>query len=253
MNNAIGTVGPHLSSPPAEILTGATLFLDLDGTLFDLVERPDDVRAGPGILTLLERLGRKLEGRLAVVSGRSIQQVDQILGQLAENLAVSGSHGCEHRWQGFHARPLRPTALETAAMRFQAFAQEWPGVLVEEKSFGVALHYRQAPQAETAAKALATALACELALHLQQGKMVTELRVAGSDKGGAVRRLMRWPPMAGTIPVFAGDDLTDEAGFAAARRLGGHGILIGEPRPTAADFGLPSPPALREWLWGALQ
>lgn len=253
MRTANGGIGIQLPLPPAEILEEATLFLDLDGTLFDHVERPDSVRADPGLQTLLEALERKLEGRLAVVSGRSVQQVDDILGSFAKSIAVSGSHGCEHRWNGVHAHPVRPTALDAAAFRFQAFARDWPGVLVEEKSFGVALHYRMAPRAETAAKNLAAALAEDLGLHLQHGKLMAELRAPGNHKGDAVLRLMRQPFMAGTTPVFAGDDVTDEAGFAAARQLGGHAILIGEQRPTAANFGLPSPSALREWLWGAVR
>lgn len=138
-------------------------------------------------------------------------------------------------------------------MRFRTFALDYPGALVEEKSFGVALHYRMAPQAEAAAKSLAVALSDELDLHLQEGKMVVELRVAGGDKGAAVQRLMRRSPMTGTSPVFAGDDVTDESGFAAARELGGHAILIGEPRPTAANFALSSPRALREWLREAVR
>lgn len=190
---------------------------------------------------------------MAVVSGRSLQQIDTILGACAESLAISGSHGCEHRWKGVHARPERPFSLDTAADRFRTFSQDCPGVLVEEKSFGVALHYRTAPQAEGAARSLAHDLAEELDLYLQEGKMMVELRVAGGDKGAAIQRLMGRPPMMGTIPIFAGDDITDEPGFAAVRELGGHAILIGEPRSTAANFGLPSPGALREWIMEAVR
>ena len=128
-----------------------------------------------------------------------------------------------------------------------------PGLLVEEKSFGVALHYRLAPEAEAEARILAAALAEELDLCLQPGKMVAELRVAGGDKGRVVHRLMDRPPMRGTRPVFVGDDVTDEAGFVAARALGGHGVLIGAARATAADHRLDSPAALRAWLAEAVR
>lgn len=204
--------------------------------------------ADAAVVALLARLIERLEGRLAIVSGRSLQQVDRILGDIAGEMAVSGSHGCEHRWQGVVAYPERPASLDTAASRFHAFAAGRDGVLVEEKSFGVALHYRLNPAAGAEAAALADALGDTLDLHVQRGKMMVELRVGGGDKGLAVRRLMARPPMMGTRPVFAGDDLTDEAGFVAARAAGGHGILVGQPRETAADYGIASPAALRGWL-----
>jgi trehalose 6-phosphate phosphatase len=229
-------------------LDRATLFLDLDGTLLDLVQRPDEALADEDTRNLLRALNYKLEGRLAVVSGRSLEQVDRILGPGAAEIAVSASHGCEHRWNGIHARPERPASLGTVAARFRAFARQWPAVIIEEKSFGVALHYRTAPEAAGPADALAQSLAEQTGLHFQQGKMVAELRVAGGDKGAAVHRLMGRASMAGSSPLFAGDDLTDEPGFCAARELGGDAILVGEPRRTRANFGLRSPASLRQWL-----
>lgn len=249
----IGLPCLQLPAPPLSILDKATLFLDLDGTLLELVDQPDAVRADAGLRTLLIALRRKLDGRLAIVSGRSLEQIDFILGECAADLAISGSHGCEHRWNGILARPERPRMLDEASSRLRQFAQGKPGVLVEEKSFGVALHYRMAPDAEAQAHGLASALAGQLELELQRGKMMVELRVAGGDKGRAVQRLMDRAPMKGTAPVFVGDDVTDEAGFAAARELGGHAILIGAPRATSANFSLSSPAALREWLWEAVR
>ncbi len=234
------------------VLKNATLFLDLDGTLFDLVDSPDDVRADAHTQTLLERLLNHLNGRLAVVSGRSLAQIDSMLGATASDLWISGSHGCEHRWQGVTERPARPPALDEAAAQFHAFAHDRPGVLVEEKSLGVAVHYRVTPQAEAAALTLARELASQHGLLLQHGKMMAELRVGSADKGSAILGMMSRPPMAGTIPVFAGDDVTDEPGFEAVRGLGGHGVLVGEPRLTAANYGLSSPTEVRQWLWGAL-
>lgn len=244
---------PQLPAPPLTVLKEATLFLDLDGTLVELADHPDAVRADAGLRILLTELRHKLEGRLAIVSGRSLQQIDEILGECAADLAISGSHGCEHRWKGVLARPNRPSSLDEAASRLRQFAEGRPGVVVEVKSFGIALHYRMAPLVEAEALALATVLAHEFELYRQLGKMMVELRVAGGDKGIAVQRLMDRAPMKGTAPVFAGDDVTDEAGFAAARELGGHAILIGSPRVTLADFSLPSPGALRDWLRAAAQ
>lgn len=242
-----------LPSPPLALLDRATLFLDLDGTLLELVEHPDEVRADADLCNLLARLGSRLDGRLAIISGRSLEQIDAILGESAAGLALSGSHGCEHRWNGVLAQPIRPLTLDEAAARMRRFARDREGVLVEEKSFGAALHYRMAPAVEKDAHALARLLSDELELSLQQGKMMVELRVAGGDKGTAVQRLMSRAPMKGTTPIFAGDDVTDEAGFASARALGGHAILVGSIRESAADFALPSPAALREWLREAVQ
>lgn len=202
---------------------------------------------------LLAQLRDKLDGRLAIISGRSLEQIDSILGECAHYLALSGSHGCEHRWKGVYARPIRPSSLDEAAARMRRFAEGRSGVLVEEKSFGVALHYRMAPNVQAEAHVLVTALAEELELCLQSGKMMVELRVSGGDKGLAIHRLMDRAPMKGTAPIFAGDDLTDEAGFVVVRELGGHAILIGLPRDTSANFNLPSPSALRDWLWTAVR
>jgi trehalose 6-phosphate phosphatase len=238
----------HLPRPPVDLLQGGSLFLDLDGTLLELVDDPGTVRADARLRGMLVALAARLDGRLAVISGRSLAQVDAILGEAAAGLALSGSHGCEHRWNGVLAQPERPAALDEATAQMRAFASARDGVLVEEKSFGVALHYRQAPELEQQATALTSALAEGLGLTCQPGKMVAELRVAGGDKGRAVRQLMARHPMRGTRPVFVGDDLTDEPGFAAARELGGHGILIGPARATAANYGFPTPAELRAWL-----
>jgi trehalose 6-phosphate phosphatase len=148
-----------LPFPPPDLLDGASLFLDLDGTLFELVDDPGSVRADEPVRDLLAALAGKLEGRLAVVSGRSLEQIDTILGDVAAKLAVSGSHGCEHRWRGVLARPNRPETLDRAAERLRAVVDEQSGTLVEEKSFGVVLHYRMNPAAESAARALARELA----------------------------------------------------------------------------------------------
>lgn len=212
------------------------------------MDSPDAVRADSALIELLAKLTASLDGRLAVVSGRSIEQIDAILGEASYDLAISGSHGCEHRWKGVLAQPTRPKSLSHAVGRFKEFANGHQGLLVEDKSFGVALHYRLNPAMEDRARSLAEAVAAEFDLHLQTGKMMVEVRVAGGDKGRAVHLMMNRPPMRGTTPIFIGDDATDEPGFAAARELGGHGILVGERRVTTADFAVGSPAELRAWL-----
>ncbi|NMN05538.1 MULTISPECIES: trehalose-phosphatase [unclassified Novosphingobium] len=228
------------------------MFLDIDGTLLELADDPDAVRADGATRALLGDLARRLDGRLSMVSGRSLEQIDRILGPIAQALPVTGSHGLEYRWNGVWARPERLPVLEDVARDFNTLARTWHGCLVEEKSFGVAFHWRLAPEAQQPAQALAVHLAQAHALKIQHGKDLVELRMPGGDKGQAVRRMMARPGMAGTQPVFFGDDLTDEAGFAAARALGGHGVLVG-PRAldgssTAATLSLPSPAAVRAFL-----
>jgi len=229
-----------------------SLFLDFDGTLVDIAERHDAVVVEPSLGRLVTALADRLDGRVAVVSGRSADAILTYLGtEGATPFAVAGSHGLELRWSdGRSEAPLRPDGLDEAIAAFEALADAHPGVVVELKPFGAALHYRQAPDAGPACDALAEVAAERTGFAIQHGKMVVELRASGADKGDAVRRFMGEPPMAGTRPVFVGDDLTDEAGFRAADELGGWGVLVGGPRPTAARYRLADVEAVHEWLGG---
>lgn len=238
----------HALAPPPDARAGWSLFLDLDGTLLELIDDPDQVIADDVLRSLLAQVAERLEGRLAIVSGRSIAQLDGILGPVAHLVALSGSHGSEHRWRDMSAHPVRPDALDEAYVRLSDFAQARSGVLLENKSYGVALHYRQVPEIEPEAQAFVAALADTLDLKYQPGKMMSELRMPGGDKGKAVHMLMARAPMAGTRPLFVGDDYTDEPGFEAARELGGAGVLVGDREPTAATHGLADPAAVRAWL-----
>ncbi|WP_439532145.1 trehalose-phosphatase [Polymorphobacter sp.] len=240
----------HLPHPPADLRRSATLLLDFDGTLVDIADDPDGVIVDSGLIDLIAALAREQGDRLAIISGRSIAQLDALIGAPARTLAVSGSHGTEYRWQGYQAQSTRPASLDLVEAEMRAAAATHSGSIVERKSFGVALHYRLAPDFEPRALALARQLADQFGLVVQEGKMVAEVRVPGSDKGLAVRTLMARPEMTGTRPVFVGDDVTDEHGFEAARALGGVGILVGLPRPTAATYGLADPAAVRRWLAG---
>ncbi len=228
-----------------------SLFLDFDGTLVDIADRHDAVVVGSRVRRLVAALAKRLEGRLAVVSGRP---ADDIVAYLhAEDsvppFAIAGSHGLELRWtDGRREAPPRPAALDRTLAEFHALAAEHPGVVVEEKPFGAALHYRQAPGAGPACDALADLIARRTGFAVQHGKMVCELRSDGPDKGDAVRRFLSEPPMAGAPPLFVGDDLTDEAGFAAAEQAGGAGILVGAARETAASYGLADVAAVHSWL-----
>lgn len=245
-DDARAASGAPLRRPPTDLLRGAALFLDFDGTLVDIQPMPDAVSVGDRLHNLIAQLADRLEGRVAIVSGRSIEQLDALFGGLT--LATSGSHGAELRAAGGPGDvPERPRAFDTVIATMRAFADANPGVVVEVKSLGVGLHYRGAPGAEQAAKALASRLAADTDLSLQEGKMVYEVRVPG-DKGQAIARFLDDAPFAGARPVFLGDDLTDEPGFAAVARAGGVGILIGPPRDTAASYRLDDVADVLEWL-----
>lgn len=240
-----------LLPPPADLLIGAALFLDFDGTLVELAETPDAIRLPDTLRPLLERLAERLEGRLAIVSGRAVADLDGHLGRCG--VAVSGSHGLELRFADGQALPLAlPEALEEAREALTALAAKDPRLLVEHKPASVALHFRKAPERAGEAEAYVAEVAERTGLCVQPGKMVLELRPHGADKGDAVRRLMTEPPFTGARPLFVGDDLTDEHAFAAAAALGGAGILVGPARQTAAAWRLESVEAVTAWLSGAV-
>ena len=242
------TAGPD--APPPLSLAGTALFLDFDGTLVELAEAPDLIEVPDTLSRLLERLSERLEGRLAIVSGRSIADVERHLGRTA--FAVSGSHGFELRLaDGRSLAGAAPELLGGVRRDVARFAATAPGLLVEEKPAGIAVHYRRAPQEAGRVAAFLAGVAERAGLVLQRGKMVVELRPPGADKGEALRRMMTEPPFVGARPLFVGDDLTDEHAFAAAAALGGAGVLVGTPRETAAHWRLPDVAAVVRWLEAA--
>jgi trehalose 6-phosphate phosphatase len=237
----------RLQPPPLDLLDGAALFLDFDGTLVDLAATPDSIRVSPELGPLLERLRRRLDGRLAIVSGRSLADLERHVP--ASGIAFSGSHGVELRLAGGTALPLSvPIGLDDVQDRVAAFAAGAEGLLVEEKPAGIALHYRLAPEWAGPAAAFMSALAAERGWAVQPGNMVVELRPTGATKGDALRAFMTEPKFAAARPVFVGDDLTDEHAFEAAAGLSGAGILVGPARRTAARYRLDSVQAVAEWL-----
>jgi trehalose 6-phosphate phosphatase len=236
-----------LPPPPSSLLEGAALFLDFDGTLVELADGPDAIRVPPELAGLLRRLSERLDGRLALVSGRGISDLAKYVD--CADLAISGSHGLEIR----HARrkivaPDIPPAMTDAVRAIQRFAEGVEGLIVENKSMGIALHYRQAPELEPRVLAFMRDVAQEAGLAIQHGKMMTELRPKGADKGDAVRAFMTEPKFASARPIFVGDDLTDEHAFEAAAALGGGGVLVGPTRQTAASWRLDGVPDVARWL-----
>jgi trehalose 6-phosphate phosphatase len=232
--------------PPLAELERPALFLDLDGTLAAIEPRPEDVGPQPWRTRLLLELQDRLDGRLAVVSGRTLEDVDRILEGAAP--AVAAVHGLvRRRHDGTLVRTAPHPGLARARQQAAALAARHPGLRIEDKGLSLALHFRFAPDLEPLVLDNARRIAREQGLKLQPGSMVAELTTPGLDKGGAVRAFMAEPPFAGALPVFVGDDVTDEDGFDAVRAEG-IGVLAGPARPTRAIRRLDGVDAVREWL-----
>lgn len=239
-------VAPQLPPPPVALLRPA-LFLDMDGVLAPLAATPDAVVPDARRTAVIRDLAERLNGRVAIISGRTIAEIDRIAESAAAS--ASGVHGLERRRaDGSLDRAEADPAVRDAVAAFHDFARTRPGMIVEDKAVSAGLHYRQAQDQSEVVVALAERLAGETGLTLQAGHLVVELKTPGTDKGTALTAFMAEAPFAGAVPVMLGDDLTDEDGFRAAAALGGFGVLVGAPRATAARYGLPDVDAVLAWL-----
>ena len=229
-------------------------FLDLDGTLLEIEETPDAVGAGPDENRLLKELVASAGGAVAVISGRALARIDQILAPLV--LPAAGQHGAERRdANGLRHRHRFPAnVLRPVAVGIRSFAAQHQGLVFEDKGASVALHYRKAPQLARVAQAAVRKAAGPLgeAVEVQDGKMVVELKPAGCDKGKAIAQFMQEAPFAGREPVFIGDDATDEYGFRVVNAMGGHTVKVGEG-PSVARWRLENPASTRAWLQAWLE
>ena len=235
--------------PPA-LADDWALFLDVDGCLLDFAATPDGVVVPAGLTQTVEAMAEKLHGAVALVSGRALSMLDRLFPALRQ-MPAAGLHGLELRGPGdfTKAAPRAPPALERIRAEAEALAQAWPGALVESKGPNLALHWRSAPAAARAFHAFASAALPRLpGYRVQAGDHVLEFRPGGNlDKGTAILALMTVPPFRDRVPVFVGDDQTDEHGFAVVNAHGGHSVLVGE-RDSAARYALPDPASVREWL-----
>lgn len=223
------------------------LFLDFDGTLVDIADRPDGIAVPATLPALLQRVVAATDGAAAVISGRRIEQIDHYLGT---ELAAAGLHGLERRAAPGSAVEMRPPPSEVAVLRERIAVSGLlaDGVMLEDKGAGLAVHYRAAPERGVAVIATMTRLVEDLpALDLIRGKMVVEAKGRGFNKGDAVRRFMNDAPFAGRTPVFIGDDVTDEDGITAAEALGGFGIKVGDA-PSQARYRVEDVPGVHAWL-----
>lgn len=206
-------------------LAGSAYFLDVDGTLLEIMPRPEDVVADAGLRALLTNLAAATEGALGLVSGRAIDDLDRIFAPLV--FPAVGQHGAEIRLSdGSHRRPSR-AAVELVRQPISDLVALHPGLRLEDKGAALAVHFRQRPDLEGEVLAFVAKLAAECRLAVQHGKMVAELKEAHHDKGGGIAALLATPPFSGRKPVFIGDDVTDESGFLFVNTQGGISVRAG--------------------------
>ncbi len=226
------------------------LFLDLDGTLFDLAATPNEIQVPLSLSADLQAVSARLKGALALVTGRSLTYVDGLFAPC--RFPVAGLHGAELRAADGETVGAAATPAFIALKQRLVERTAWmEGVLIEDKGAAVAAHYRLAPACDTALRDIMQVLAEEAGPDwvLQPGKMVFEIRPARADKGDAVAAYLKQPAFAGRLPITIGDDLTDESMFALANERGGHSIRVGSfSAPTRALARASSPSAVRSAL-----
>jgi trehalose 6-phosphate phosphatase len=226
------------------------LFLDVDGTLLDFASHPGGVQVGSQLHEDLARLRERLHGALALLSGRTLEQLDDLFGW--RDYAAAGLHGAQLRLAD--GRSSVDDGARLAALRALAESRmaTMQGVLLEDKHQALALHYRNAPNQRELVEQLAREL-LQRAGHdftLQHGNHVVELKPAGANKGSALALLMDGEPFRGRQPWALGDDFTDEHAFEEVNARGGVSVVVGARRPTHANFALDDPHTVRAWLSG---
>lgn len=239
---------PEPSLPRPLDLTSHALFLDVDGTLIDIAPHPDAVVVPEGLVGLLDDLSRQLDGALALVSGRTLARLDALFAPL--RLPAAGIHGGELRLKAEGpVRAQSPAVPAPLRVGLDALGSTFPGVFAEDKGTAIAVHYRAAPEVGAdLGRAIAALVAAEgEGFCVLPGHMVFEVKAEGHDKGTAVETLLEQPGFRGRVPVFVGDDVTDEAGFRAARAHGGAAISVGRPL-AGVDAVMADAGAVRAWL-----
>lgn len=228
----------------------AALYLDFDGTLATFAPHPDGVAVDESLPALLSGIRERLGGALALVTGRSLASLDALIAPV--RFPGAGLHGLELRPPSGAATGAGDTAVVTALVRElkQRFSDD-PRILIEDKGPAVALHYRRARARANECIAAMRELVAGTELQVIAGHAVVEARPRGADKGEALRALSTEPPFADRLPVFVGDDVTDEDGFRAATELGGYGIKVG-PGASVARYRIAAVDGVHAWLRASL-
>lgn len=234
---------------PADMAADICVFLDIDGTLLEFADRPDKVHVSDNLLRLIEGAEARLSGAMAMVTGRPVADVDRLFDPV--RLPCAGLHGLE-------ARPTvdSPVVREVVhgldaagdELRFQFASVD--GVIVEDKGPCIAVHYRNAPESKARIETAVSGLVAQLGsdFTMLSGNMVFELKPAMANKGHAVERFMAVAPFADRRPVFIGDDVTDEDGFAAVNARDGISVIVGDRTPTMASARVADIAAVHAWL-----
>jgi trehalose 6-phosphate phosphatase len=236
-------------SLPADLKKTAIL-LDVDGTILDLAPTPREVFVPHSLRDTLARLSERAGGGVAFVSGRPLSELDLIFAPL--QLPAIGGHGAELRIVAGEAaaRPRLPSLDAKVKRQFAAIAEAGPGIILEDKGYSLALHYRLAPDKERLVREAAARICADLGgttIELLPGKLVVEIKQTGVTKATAVRELMTYPPFAGRRPIFIGDDVTDLSVFAIIPDFDGISVCVG-PKIAGVDFCFPRPVDVRRWL-----
>ena len=228
---------------PPDLDRTFALFLDVDGTLVEIAATPEAVVVAPGLPTLLAELDRQLGGAVAIISGRPLYQIDELLHPFSGSAA--GEHGVAIRYCDgtLEEMPIGIAVPDAWREALTASAARWPGVRIEPKPHGVTIHYRLAPERGQEVWRVVRALVPEDHpwFRLLPAREAVEIGLRAASKGQAVERLMKQATFHGRKPVYVGDDFTDEAGISAAKELGGIGLRVGEA------FG-GDPAHVRAWL-----
>ena len=233
---------PHLSE--------TAILLDIDGTLLELMPTPREVWVPPGLSGTLNRLVERTSGALALVSGRSLNDIDLIFAP--DQFPAIGGHGAEMRLEldaeavASHAPPLD----KELKRRLASIAKLSPGILLEDKGYSLALHYRLAPHAEKAIYEAVSLIRADLPnapIEVLPGKFVCEIKHSGFTKASGVRELMTHEPFRGRRPLFIGDDVTDESVFAIMPDLNGLAFSVGR-RVKGVNGHFDAPRDVREFL-----
>ncbi len=244
----------HPGQTPNGPVTGLAVFLDVDGTLLDIATTPDAVVVPSGLTSLLAALQARPGHAMALISGRSLATLDRLFSPC--RFPAAGLHGIERRdARGtIHRAGVDTAGLVGARATLSRRVAGEPGLLLEDKGLTLALHYRREPGLEPLARAaMAEALSqAGSGWHLQPGKAVIELKPCAANKATAIEAFMQEPPYAGCRPVFIGDDVTDEDGFAAVNAMGGLSVRVGDGHATHAREILPDVGAVYAWLNGLL-
>jgi trehalose 6-phosphate phosphatase len=227
------------------------LFLDVDGTLLDFAPRPGAVVVPPSLISSLAEAEDALDGALALVSGRSIDDLDHLFAPL--QLRASGVHGAQTRFCPRGPKEADEEAEGLPRQLWMALTEvlfDFPGTFAENKRYSFAVHYRTVPMLKQRLRAALMRLTeahADLQLDMIHGHSVFEIKPRGFDKGKAIERFIGREPFLGRVPVFIGDDATDEAGFATVIRHGGRAFSVGRERP-GVSFVFPAPENVRRWL-----